>query len=50
MTGMTLGGAGVVAGLDAVAPVVTAGAAVGTALGAVAVVQLGFSLRRMLAD
>jgi phosphatidylglycerophosphate synthase len=50
MTGMTLGGAGVVAGLDAVGPVVTAGAAVGTALGAVAVVQLGFSLRRMLAD
>jgi phosphatidylglycerophosphate synthase len=50
MTGMTLGGAGVVAGLDAVDPVVTAGAAVGTALGAVAVVQLGFSLRRMLAD
>ncbi len=50
MTGMTLGGAGVVAGLDAVVPVVTAGAAVGTALGAVAVVQLGFSLRRMLTD
>jgi len=50
MTGMTLGGAGVVAGLDLVGPVVTAGAAVGTLLGAVAVVQLGFSLRRMLAD
>jgi phosphatidylglycerophosphate synthase len=50
MTGMTLGGAGVVAGLDAVDPVVTAGAAVGAALGAVAVVQLGFSLRRMLSD
>lgn len=50
MTGMTLGGAGVLAGLDAVAPVVTAGAAVGALLGAVAVVQLGFSLRRMLAD
>jgi phosphatidylglycerophosphate synthase len=50
MTGMTLGGAGVVAGLDAVDPVVTAGAAVGAALGAVAVVQLGFSLRRMLTD
>ena len=50
MTGMTLGGAGVVAGLDAVEPVVGAGAAVGTALGAVAVVQLGFSLRRMLTD
>jgi len=50
MTGMTLGGAGVVAGLDVVDPVVTAGAAVGAALGAVAVVQLGFSLRRMLTD
>jgi CDP-diacylglycerol--glycerol-3-phosphate 3-phosphatidyltransferase len=50
MTGMTLGGAGVVAGLDAVGPVITAGAAVGTLLGAVAVGQLGFSLRRMLAD
>jgi phosphatidylglycerophosphate synthase len=50
MTGMTLGGAGVVAGLDVAGQVVTAGAAVGTALGAVAVVQLGFSLRRMLAD
>ncbi|WP_116452496.1 CDP-alcohol phosphatidyltransferase family protein [Blastococcus litoris] len=49
MSGMTLGGAGVVAGLDLVAGVVTAGAAVGAALGAVAVVQLGFSLRRMLA-
>ncbi|MGY1804642.1 CDP-alcohol phosphatidyltransferase family protein [Blastococcus sp. SYSU D00922] len=49
MTGMTLGGAGVVAGLDLVGEVVTAGAAVGTALGAVAVVQLGLSLRRMLA-
>jgi phosphatidylglycerophosphate synthase len=50
MTGMTLGGAGVVAGLDAVDAVVTAGAAVGAVLGAVAVVQLGFSLRRMLTD
>lgn len=49
MTGMTLGGAGVVAGLDLVEEVVTAGAAVGAALGAVAVGQLGFSLRRMLA-
>jgi CDP-diacylglycerol--glycerol-3-phosphate 3-phosphatidyltransferase len=49
MTGMTLGGAGVVAGLDVVGPVVTAGTAVGTVLGAVAVVQLGFSLRRRLA-
>jgi phosphatidylglycerophosphate synthase len=50
MTGMTLGGAGVVAGWDVVDPVITAGAAVGTLLGAVAVVQLGFSLRRMLAE
>jgi CDP-diacylglycerol--glycerol-3-phosphate 3-phosphatidyltransferase len=49
MTGMTLGGAGVVAGLDAAELVVTAGAAVGAGLGAVAVVQLGISLRRMLA-
>ena len=48
MTGMTLGGAGVVAGLDAAELVVTAGAAVGAVLGAVAVVQLGISLRRML--
>jgi CDP-diacylglycerol--glycerol-3-phosphate 3-phosphatidyltransferase len=50
MTGMTLGGAGVVAGLGAAEPVVTGGAAVGTLLGVVGVVQLGFSLRRMLAD
>ena len=50
MTGMTLGGAGVVAGLGADDLVVTTGAAVGAVLGAVAVVQLGFSLRRMLAD
>jgi phosphatidylglycerophosphate synthase len=49
MTGMTLGGAGVVGGVAADV-VVTAGAAVGTVLGAVAVVQLGLSLRRMLAD
>jgi phosphatidylglycerophosphate synthase len=48
MTGMTLGGAGVVSGSDLAGPVVTAGAAVGAVLGAVAVVQLGFSLRRML--
>jgi hypothetical protein len=46
---MTLGGAGVVGGVAADV-VVTAGAAVGTVLGAVAVVQLGLSLRRMLAD
>jgi CDP-diacylglycerol--glycerol-3-phosphate 3-phosphatidyltransferase len=48
MTGFTLGGAGVV--VDAADPLVTAGTAVGVALGAVAVVQLGISLRRMLAD
>jgi CDP-diacylglycerol--glycerol-3-phosphate 3-phosphatidyltransferase len=48
MTGFTLGGAGVVA--DAAGPVVTTGAAVGVLLGAVAVVQLGISLRRMLTD
>jgi CDP-diacylglycerol--glycerol-3-phosphate 3-phosphatidyltransferase len=50
MTGMTLVGAGVVAGMDASGPVVTSGAAVGTLLGAVGLVQLGLSLRRMLAD
>jgi phosphatidylglycerophosphate synthase len=50
MTGMTLGGAGVVAGPGGADLVVTAGAAVGAMLGAVAVVQLGLSLRRMLTD
>ena len=50
MTGMTLVGAGVVAGLGLADPVVTAGAAVGTLLGAVGVLQLGLSLRRMLSD
>lgn len=50
MTGMTLGGAGVVAGMGADDLVVTAGAGVGALLGAVAVVQLGISFRRMLAD
>jgi phosphatidylglycerophosphate synthase len=50
MTGMTLGGAGVVAGAGGADLVVTAGAAVGAMLGAVAVVQLGISLRRMLTD
>ncbi len=48
MTGFTLGGAGVVAG--SAGQVVTTGAAVGVILGAVAVVQLGVSLRRMLTD
>ena len=50
MTGMTLAGAGVVAGLGGEDLVVTAGAAVGALLGAVGVVQLGLSLRRMLSD
>ena len=50
LTGLTLTGAGVLSGLDADAAVVTAGAAAGALLGAVAVVQLGLSLRRMLAD
>ena len=50
LTGLTLTGAGVLSGFDADRVVVTGGAAVGAALGAVAVVQLGFSLRRMLAD
>jgi hypothetical protein len=46
LTGMTLVGAGVLAGSAGV--VVVAGTAAGAALGAVAVVQLGVSLRRML--
>ena len=50
LTGLTLSGAGVVAALGVVDPVVTAGTAAGALLGAVAVVQLGVSLRRMLAD
>jgi phosphatidylglycerophosphate synthase len=52
MTGMTLGGAGVVAvaGSEVVAAVVTAGTAVGAALGVVAVVQLGRAIRRALPD
>jgi phosphatidylglycerophosphate synthase len=50
MTAFTLGGAGVVSGLGAAGGVVTAGTAVGALLGAVGVVQLGLSLRRMLAD
>jgi CDP-diacylglycerol--glycerol-3-phosphate 3-phosphatidyltransferase len=52
MTGFTLGGAGVAGGVvaGAVGPVLATGTAVGALLGAVAVVQLGFSLRRMLAD
>jgi CDP-diacylglycerol--glycerol-3-phosphate 3-phosphatidyltransferase len=50
MTGFTLGGAGVVAGLGLTAEVVTAGTAVGCVLGVVGVAQLGVSLRRALAD
>lgn len=52
MTGMTLAGAGVVAGAGAgVAPaVVTSGTAVGALLGLVAVVQLGRAIRRSLPD
>jgi len=45
LTGLTLGGAGVLAALDAADLVVTVGTA-----GAIGVVQLGFSLRRMLTD
>ena len=50
LTGLTLTGAGVVSAFVVERWVVTAGAAAGAALGAVAVVQLGLSLRRMLAD
>jgi CDP-diacylglycerol--glycerol-3-phosphate 3-phosphatidyltransferase len=50
LTGLTLVGAGVLSGPDVTGTVVTAGAAVGAALGAVAVAQLGMSLRRLLAD
>jgi phosphatidylglycerophosphate synthase len=48
MTAFTLGGAGVLA--DSADVVVTTGCAVGVLLGAVAMVQLAVSLRRMLAD
>ncbi|MGY1746243.1 CDP-alcohol phosphatidyltransferase family protein [Blastococcus sp. SYSU D00695] len=52
MAGMTLGGAGLLAGAGpgTVHVVVTAGTAVGAALGAVAVVQLGRAIRRALPD
>jgi CDP-diacylglycerol--glycerol-3-phosphate 3-phosphatidyltransferase len=50
LTGLTLSGAGVLAGVGAEDLVVTAGAAAGAVLGAVAVVQLGVSLRRLLGD
>lgn len=51
MTGLTLGGAGVVAGLGwSSAAVVTTGTAVGCLLGATGVGQLGTALRRALTD
>jgi phosphatidylglycerophosphate synthase len=50
MTGCTLVGAGVMAGVGLSDAVVTVGTAVGVLLGAVGVAQLGISLRRMLAD
>ena len=50
MTGLTLVGGGVVSGVGAAGLVVTGGTAVGALLGAVGVIQLAFSLRRMLAD
>ena len=50
LTGLTTVGAGVVSGLGGADLVVTAGAAAGALLGAVGVIQLGFSLRAMLAD
>jgi CDP-diacylglycerol--glycerol-3-phosphate 3-phosphatidyltransferase len=50
LAGLTLTGAGVLSAVGAQDAVVTSGAAVGAALGAVGVVQLGFSLRRMLGD
>ncbi len=50
LTGLTLLGAGVLSGVGAAGPIVTAGTAAGVALGAVGVVQLGVSLRRMLGD
>lgn len=50
LTGLTLVGAGVLSPPVDERLLVTAGAAVGSALGIVGVVQLGFSLRRMLGD
>jgi CDP-diacylglycerol--glycerol-3-phosphate 3-phosphatidyltransferase len=47
---MTMVGAGVLSGLGFADLVVTVGAAAGALLGAVGVVQLGFSLRAMLPD
>lgn len=50
MAGFTLGGAGVVSGLDPGGWVVTCGAAVGCVLGVVGTAQLGVQLRRALGD
>jgi CDP-diacylglycerol--glycerol-3-phosphate 3-phosphatidyltransferase len=50
MTGLTLVGAGVVAGVGLDVEVVTAGAAAGALLGVVGVVQLGLWLRRALTE
>jgi phosphatidylglycerophosphate synthase len=50
MTGLTLVGAGVLAGLGLDDEVVTAGAGVGALLGGIGVVQLGLWLRRALAE
>ncbi|MGY1822297.1 CDP-alcohol phosphatidyltransferase family protein [Geodermatophilus sp. SYSU D00079] len=50
MTGFTLGGAGVLSGLDLAAETVTAGTAVGCLLGVIGVAQLATALRRALAD
>ena len=50
MTGLTLVGAGVVAGTGLDGEAVTAGAAVGAVLGGVGVVQLGVWLRRALTE
>ena len=48
LAGLTLGGAWVVSALGWTALVIVAGTAVGVVLGAVAVVQLGIGLRRLL--
>ena len=50
LTGLTLTGAGVLWAIGADHVVVVGGTAAGAVLGAVGVVQLGLSLRRMLAD
>lgn len=50
LTGFTLGGAGVLSGLHLAGPMLAAGAAVGVALGVIAVVQLAVWLRRVLAE